>query len=57
MEHFRRTSKVVYIKLSYDTIRKRLGNIRQRGVVLSEGQTLYDLYLERCPFMKNMPIL
>lgn len=53
MEHFRRTSKVVYIKLSYDTIRKRLGNIRQRGVVLSEGQTLYDLYLERCPLYEK----
>ncbi len=53
MEHFRETSKVVYIKLSYDTIRKRLGNIRQRGVVLKDGQTLLDLYEERCPLYEK----
>lgn len=48
MEHFRNTAMVVYIKLSFDTINKRLGNIRKRGVVLREDQTLYDLYEERC---------
>lgn len=49
MEHLREIGIVVYIKLSYETIRKRLGNIKQRGVVFKEGQTLYDLYMERCP--------
>ncbi|TAH72746.1 MAG: shikimate kinase [Anaerolineaceae bacterium] len=53
MEHFRDTAKVVYIKLSYDAIRKRLGNIRQRGVVLREGQTLFDLYQERVPLYEK----
>lgn len=53
MEHFYNTAKVVYIKLSYNTIRKRLGNIRQRGVVLREGQTLLDLYCERCPLYEK----
>lgn len=53
MEHFRNTAKVVYIKLSYNTISKRLGNIRQRGVVLRDGQTLLDLYCERCPLYEE----
>ena len=53
MEHFRATSKLVYIKLSYDTINKRLGNIRQRGVVLRDGQTLLDLYEERIPLYER----
>lgn len=53
MEHFCDTSKVVYIKLTYDTISKRLGNIRRRGVVLREGQTLYDLYEERIPLYEK----
>lgn len=53
MEHFRETARVVYIKLSYNTIRKRLGNIKQRGVVLREGQTLYDLYQERIPLYEK----
>jgi shikimate kinase len=53
MEHFRNTGKVVYIKLSYDTISKRLHNIRRRGVVLREGQTLLELYKERIPLYEK----
>lgn len=53
MEHFRETSKVVYIKLSFNTINKRVGNIKQRGVVLRDGQTLYDLYKERTPLYEK----
>ena len=37
----------MYLKTDFETIRKRLGNIRQRGVALREGQTLRDLYEER----------
>ena len=37
----------MYLKTDFETIRKRLGNIRQRGVALREGQTLRDLYDER----------
>ena len=32
----------------YSTIESRLFNIRGRGVALREGQTLRDLYEERC---------
>lgn len=53
MENFREKAKVVYIKLGYNTISKRLGNIRQRGVVLRDGQTLLDLYNERCPLYEK----
>jgi shikimate kinase len=49
MEHLREIGIVIYIKLSYETISNRLGNIKQRGVVLREGQTLLSLYEERCP--------
>ncbi|MFU0827779.1 MAG: Shikimate kinase [Lachnoclostridium sp.] len=53
MEHLRSIGIVVYIQLSYETIRERLGNIRQRGVVLREGQTLLSLYNERCPLYEK----
>lgn len=53
MEHFREISKVVYIKLSFDTINKRVGNIKRRGVVLRDGQTLFDLYQERTPLYEK----
>ncbi|WP_167957134.1 shikimate kinase [Anaerosporobacter faecicola] len=53
MEHLRAIGTVVYIKLSYDTLCKRLGNIKQRGVVLKEGQDLRGLYDERCPLYEQ----
>ena len=48
MEHLRKIGTVVYLRLSYSTIESRLFNIRGRGVALREGQTLRDLYQERC---------
>jgi shikimate kinase len=53
MEHLREIAFVVYIKLNYATVRDRLGNIRQRGVVLKEGQDLKGLYDERCPLYEK----
>ncbi len=53
MNQFKKEDIVVYIKLSYETIRNRLGNIRQRGVVLKNGHTLVDLYNERCPLYER----
>lgn len=49
MEHLKTIGTVVYIKLSYETLNNRLGNIKQRGVVLKDGQNLESLYEERCP--------
>lgn len=47
MEHFKEIGTIVYLKLSYQDLKKRLGNLKDRGVVLKEGQTLKDLYDER----------
>lgn len=40
---------VVYLKLSYEEICRRLGDLKTRGVVLKEGFTFRDLYDERSP--------
>lgn len=53
MEHLRNIGVVVYIRLGYETIKNRLGNIKQRGVVFREGQTLKSLYEERCPLYER----
>lgn len=53
MEHFREIGIVVYIKLSFETVQQRLGNIKKRGVVLKVGQDLKDLYNERCPLYER----
>ena len=48
MQHLREIGAVIYLQVDYEVIRKRLRNIRRRGVVLREGQTLQELYDERC---------
>ena len=49
MEHFKKIGIVVYIRLPYEEIAKRLSDLTQRGVSIKEGQTLLDLYNERIP--------
>lgn len=53
MEHLREISTVVYLRLSYEEIESRLGDLKDRGVVLKENQTLLDLYKERTPLYEK----
>ncbi|HJA92314.1 MAG TPA: shikimate kinase [Candidatus Eisenbergiella merdipullorum] len=53
MDHLKRTGVVVYLRLSYPEIENRLGDLKQRGVALKEGQTLRDLYEERVPLYEK----
>ena len=48
MAHFKEIGTVVYLRLSFETVQKRLGNFTHRGVVMPVGYTLRDLYDERC---------
>ena len=49
MEHFQKIGEVVYLKLSYRSVARRLGDLKKRGVVYRPGQSLKALYKERCP--------
>ena len=53
MEHLSRIGTVVYLKVPYDTLEKRLEDIKGRGVVLKEGQTLRTLYDESTPLYEK----
>jgi len=53
MKHLKEIGKVVYLKLDYKVIEKRVANVKKRGVVLKEGQTLKDLYNERHPLYEK----
>ena len=53
MEHLKSIGKVVYLKLSLESLSKRLGNLKGRGVLLKEGQSLKDLYEERVPLYEK----
>lgn len=47
MEHLKEIGRVVYLKVSYAILEKRLADIKGRGVVLKNGQTLETLFEER----------
>ena len=48
MEHLRSLGTVIYLKISYRNMSRRLGDYVHRGVVLKEGQTLQSMYRDRC---------
>lgn len=47
MRHLGEIGTIVYLDVSYETLRNRLGDLKKRGVVLKPGQSLRDLYEER----------
>ena len=53
MAHLREIGTVVYLKLPYDELNQRLKDIKGRGVVLKDGQTLRDLYEARVPLYER----
>lgn len=53
MEHLRSIAMICYLKLSYESIEERLGDLEERGVVLREGKNLRDLYEERVPLYEQ----
>lgn len=53
MRHFQEIGTVVYLKVSCEELKKRLGDLKNRGVSIKEGQTLEDLYEERRPLYEK----
>lgn len=48
MKKLKENGTVVYLKLPVEVIKSRISNIKTRGVVMHDGETLDDLYKERC---------
>lgn len=53
MEHFKKIGIIVYIRIPYEEIANRLGDLTKRGVSIKDGQTLLDLYNERVPLYEK----
>ena len=47
MENYKETSTIIYLKLDYEALDDSLSDIKGRGVVFRDGQTLKDIYDER----------
>jgi shikimate kinase len=54
MEHLKSLATIIFLDVPLDEIKRRIGDISQRGVVIQPGLTLDDLYEERHPlYVKN----
>ena len=53
MEHLKEIGTVVYLEVPFSILEQRLSDIKGRGVVLKDGQTLHDLFLERTPLYEK----
>ncbi len=47
MEEFRKTGTICYLKVDRDELFRRLKNIRERGVVLRDGEDIAEMYENR----------
>lgn len=54
MKHLKEIGTIIYLKLDYSILQRRLGNLKGRGVVLREGQTLKGLLMREPHCMRSM---
>ena len=53
MQKLKELGTIVYLKLDYEIIQSRLGDLQKRGVALKDGFTLKDLFEERAPLYEK----
>lgn len=52
MAHLKEIARVIYIDVSLDELKRRLVNIKTRGITFSKGETLDDIFNLRTPLYK-----
>lgn len=53
MAHLKKNAVVVYLKLSYLSMKHRIHNPQTRGIAIDHQNSLYDLYQERAPLYER----
>ena len=53
MQHLKKDGIILYIDVPIEDIKRRLRNIKTRGVAMGKGQTLDDLYALRKPLYEK----
>ena len=47
MKHFKNIGTVVFLDVDLKIIKRRLGDLKRRGISMKEGETIEDIYRER----------
>lgn len=53
MEHLKTIGTVVYLKVDPGELACRINDLPTRGIVMNQGETIADLYLERAPLYEK----
>ena len=53
MAHLRRIGTVVYVSVPFEEIRRRVKNIRTRGIAFHKNETLEDVFKSRSPLYER----
>ena len=53
MQHLKTLGRVVYLKVSKEELKNRIGNFSTRGIAIEKGKTFDDLYEERIPLYEQ----
>ena len=53
MKHLKSMGTIVYLEIGYDILKNRLSDMKDRGVVLKDGQDLKSLVEERVPLYRK----
>ena len=53
MEHLRKDGIIVFLDVSLEELKRRITNIKSRGIAFAPGQILEDIYEERLPLYKK----
>ncbi len=53
MRHLSRHTHIIYLKVSFETVVRRVARWPDRGIVFAPGETLADLYKRRMPLYEK----
>lgn len=53
MTYLKGNSLVIYLRISFETMLQRISNMTSRGILLRNGETIEDMFIEREPLYKK----
>ncbi len=54
IQRLQQLGPIIFLQASLETIQKRIGNVRQRGLAIAPGQSLASLYADRQPLYTDV---
>ncbi len=53
MKHLKEIGIIIYLETSYHVLKKRISNMKTRGIAMERAQTFKDIYIERIPLYEH----